>query len=54
MRLLADPRLFPVLIMALFACAAVRYAVAGNLLQAVYWFSALCLNGAVFFMGSSQ
>lgn len=50
-RLIADPRLFPVVIMVLFACAAARYAVAGNLWQTIYWLSALHLNVAVFFMG---
>lgn len=55
MRLLADPRLFPILSMILFACAAVRYALAGNWGQVTYWVSAIALNYAVtFMMGSGQ
>ena len=48
--LISDPRFFPVVIMILFACAAIRYAIAKNWGQALYWGSALVLNIAVTFM----
>jgi hypothetical protein len=44
---LSSPRFFPILIMVLFACAAVRYAVAGNWLQTLYFACAFGLNWAV-------
>lgn len=44
MRYLSDPCLFPIVIIALFACAAVRYAADSNWPKAGYWVSAALLN----------
>lgn len=41
---LSDPRLFNLLIIALFIGAAIRWAFAGNWAQAGYWLSAAVLN----------
>jgi hypothetical protein len=47
MKWLLDPMLFNVLILVLFAAASVRWAIAGDWKQALYWFAAFWLNVAV-------
>jgi hypothetical protein len=47
---LLDPRAFNVLILILFAAAAIRWAVAGNWLQALYFLCAFGLNISVTWM----
>lgn len=49
MRLLADPRAFNFLIMALYACNAVRWLVAGSIADCCYWLSALGITATVTF-----
>lgn len=44
MRWLADPRLFPALVMSLNLACAIRWAVAGKWIDAFYWCCALGLN----------
>lgn len=43
--MLRDPRLFPVVILALYTCSMLRYALARNWPQALYW---LCAFGLTF------
>jgi hypothetical protein len=47
MRYFADPRLFPAILLALFALAAIRYAIARDWNQTIYWGAAFALNFAV-------
>lgn len=50
MKLLTDPRLFVYVIMALYACSCIRFAVAGKWPDAAYWFFALGLTVVVTFL----
>lgn len=50
MSILLSTKFFPIVIMILFACAMVRYAIDKNWGQAIYWASAIVLNYAVTFM----
>lgn len=50
MSLISDVRLFPVMLMVLYVCACVRYAIAGDTGRVVYWFAALLINYAATFM----
>ena len=52
LKILCDPRLFNFLIIAMFAFAAVRWALEKNWPQVGYWAGAVILNVAVTFMGS--
>ena len=47
MSLLTDPRLFNYVLMGLYACAAVRWALHENWWQTQYWLAALWINLAV-------
>lgn len=49
MKLLADPRAFNFLIMALYAASAVRWAYAGRWADMCYWLSALAITATVTF-----
>jgi hypothetical protein len=49
MKWLFDPRLFNFVILALFALAAIRWAMDKNWGQAAYFFFAFCLNWVVTF-----
>ena len=50
MNWLFDPRIFNVAIIVLFVAATVRWAFAGDFMQAMYWLGATVLNVAVFGM----
>jgi hypothetical protein len=50
MKYLLDPRFFNILILILFAAAAVRWGIARNWPQCTYWAAALVLNIAVTMM----
>ena len=47
--LLSDPRLFNYAVMALFACAAIRWAFARQWLDALYWSASVALTVAFTF-----
>ncbi len=47
MNILLDPRIFNYMILILFALATVRWTIAGQYWEALYWFGALILNIAV-------
>ena len=49
MKLLADPRVFNFIIMALYLFTAIRWAAAGKWFDSLYWASALALIIAVTF-----
>ncbi len=53
MSTLLSPRLFPIIILILFALAAIRYAAARDWPNAGYWLGAFILNLSVFFLGKS-
>jgi hypothetical protein len=48
-KIFLDPRIFNFIIMALYACAATRWAIAGKWFDALYWASAFALIIAVTF-----
>lgn len=49
MSILSDPRAFNFLIMALYACASIRWACAGKWADMCYWLSALAITATVTF-----
>lgn len=50
MNLLLDPRIFNVVILVLYACNIVRWAIAGSVADACYWLSAFGITATVTFL----
>lgn len=51
---LQDPRLFPCVILFLYACTSIRWFVAGNVGQGVYWIAAFLITFSVTFLMGPQ